>query len=87
LLVDERQPENSVQFEERPVGERPFSPDGAGIIAKVKGRRLDNWKMAHGWAGEIVPGLQESNAPIEELTLIPYGCTNIRVTEFPRLKR
>ena len=87
LLVDERQPENSVQFEERPVGERPFSPDGAGIIAKVKGRRLENWKMAHGWAGEIVPGLQESNAPIEELTLIPYGCTNIRVTEFPRLKR
>ncbi len=87
LLVDEKQPENGVQFEERPIGERPFSPDGAGIIAKVKGRRLENWKIAHGWAGEIVPGLQESDAPLEELTLIPYGCTNIRVTEFPRVKR
>ncbi len=87
LLVDEKQPEKSVQFEERPVGERPFSPDGAGMEAKVKGRRLENWKIVHGWAGEITPGLQESNAPLEDLTLIPYGCTNIRITEFPRLKR
>jgi len=87
LLVNEKQLEDGVQFEERPIGERPFSPDGAGIIAKVKGRRLENWKIAHGWAGEIVPGLQESDAPLEELTLIPYGCTNIRLTEFPRVKR
>ncbi len=87
LLVDEREPEKSFKFEEHPVGERPFSPDGAGVVAGVKGRRLENWKIIHGWAGEIVPGLQESNQPLEELTLIPYGCTNIRVTEFPRLKR
>jgi DUF1680 family protein len=87
LLVDEKQLENSVRFEERPIGEKPFSPDGAGMVARAKGRRLGNWKLAHGWAGEIVPGLQESNEPLEELTLIPYGCTNIRITEFPRLKR
>ena len=27
----------------------------------------------------------ESGRPLEELTLIPYGCTNLRVTEFPVL--
>jgi hypothetical protein len=24
--------------------------------------------------------------PVEDITLIPYGCTNIRITEFPKLK-
>jgi hypothetical protein len=87
LLLDEKQPETGLQFEERPVGDKPFSPEGAGMIARVKGRKLPDWKLARGWAGEIVPGQQESNEPIEELTLIPYGCANIRVTEFPRVKR
>ena len=57
------------------------------MMAKVKGRKLPKWKLSNGWAGEILGGPHESSEPLEELTLIPYGCTNIRVTEFPRLKR
>ncbi len=87
LLLDEKNLDTSVTFEELPVGEKPFSPEGAGMAAKVKGRRLPRWKMAHGWAAEVPPGPQDSQEPLEELTLIPYGCTNIRVTEFPRLRR
>ncbi|MEN6574987.1 MAG: beta-L-arabinofuranosidase domain-containing protein [Phycisphaerales bacterium] len=86
LLMDEAKPETSVTFEEQPVGEKPFSPEGAGVVAKAKGRRLPNWKLEHGWAAEVPPEPQSSKEPIEELTLIPYGCTNIRVTEFPRIK-
>jgi uncharacterized protein len=87
LLVDEKNLEASMRFEERPVGEKPFSPEGAGMAAKVQGRQLRNWRLAQGWAGEFAPGPQESTEPLQELTLIPYGCTNIRVTEFPRLKK
>jgi hypothetical protein len=35
------------------------------------------------WANPTAPGPKE---PLEELTLVPYGCTNIRITEFPHLK-
>ena len=86
LLVDEANPEASITFEQRPVGEKPFSPDGAGMVAKAKGRRLPQWKLEHGWAGETPAGPQISQEPVEELALIPYGCTNIRLTEFPRVQ-
>ncbi|MBM3908288.1 MAG: glycoside hydrolase family 127 protein [Gemmatimonadetes bacterium] len=78
-------------FEERPIGDQPFSPNGAGIVAKVKARRVPSWGLVRGWAGEISSTDQiwadasktVSQEPIETVELIPYGCTNIRVTEFP----
>lgn len=92
LVLDAQSPANSVTFAEHPVGEIPFSPEGAGMSATVSARRLPQWKLENGWAGEISPAdvawaeptVHGELAPIERVTLIPYGCTNIRVTEFPR---
>jgi len=94
LVSDDQHPENGLVFEERPVGERPFSPDGAGVVARARGRRIPSWKIVRGWAGELAaadsgtadPGKPISDQPIEPVTLIPYGCTNIRITEFPRVR-
>jgi hypothetical protein len=45
----------------------------------------------NGWAGEISradpawarPQSPELLGPLEDVRLLPYGCTNLRVTEFP----
>jgi uncharacterized protein len=86
LVLDPDHPEQGLAFEDQPVGERPFSPDGASARARVDGRQMKEWKLEHGWAGELAPGDRSSDAPRETVTLVPYGCTNIRITEFPRLR-
>jgi hypothetical protein len=93
LVLDAQRPEDSLVFEERPVGPLPFSPAGAGMVARARGRRIAAWKLLHGWAGEVSRVDPEwahrhkadSVGPVEELRLVPYGCTNIRITEFPHL--
>jgi hypothetical protein len=94
LVVDDAKPDAGLRFEERPVGAQPFSPDGAGMIAKAPARKIPSWKLLRGWAAESSPAdvawsdpsRKPTEEPVEEVTLVPYGCTNIRVTEFPRLK-
>ncbi len=87
LAVDETSLCEDVTFAELPVGEMPFSPQGAPVEATVKGRRLPEWGMDHGSAADAPPSPVTSSEPLETLTLIPYGCTNLRITEFPGLAK
>lgn len=86
LEVDPKRPARSVRFAERPIGPTPFSQEGAPIVATVKGRRLPGWTLEKNAAARPPQSPVSSDEPLEDLTLIPYGCTDLRITEFPRLK-
>jgi hypothetical protein len=51
----------------------------------VKGRRLPAWGLERGAAAPPPQSPVASTGPLEDLTLIPYGCTDLRITEFPVL--
>jgi DUF1680 family protein len=87
IEIDREHPDRSMSFEHRPVAANPFSPESPPMVARVKGRRVAGWTLDKGAAAPPPVGPVISDDPFEELLLIPFGCTDLRITEFPTLAR
>jgi DUF1680 family protein len=72
---------------EKPLGARPFSPQGAPVEVRVKARKLPQWKLENGSAAPVPQSPVSSSAPLETVTLIPYGSAKLRITAFPALAK
>jgi len=66
-------------------GVPPFSNDGAPVQIKAKGRLLDSWKEVVNSASPPPPSPVNSSNPLTDITLLPFGATNLRIAELPVL--
>ena len=83
LAVDEANVAERVGVEQRPVGDRPFSPEGAPVIATAPARRVPAWKLADGSTTPLPTGDFAAAEASERVELVPYGATSLRIAEFP----
>ena len=67
------------------VAPYPWNLESAPVTITVPARRLPHWKEYSGSAGEIAYWCEDGNDTGEDtlIELIPYGCTTLRITQFP----
>jgi uncharacterized protein len=86
LRLDPQDLGKALEVATRPIGKEPFAQSTAPVVLKAKGRLLPNWQLKNNSADDPPASPVVSDQPLTDLELIPYGCTRLRVTEFPVLK-
>lgn len=68
----------------------PWNQENAPIKIEAKARKIKDWKLYYGSAGPLPYSIQWGQKVgefDETVTLIPYGCSTLRISEFPRVGR
>ena len=73
-------PLSSPPFQTEWIGRTPVAP----VMIEITGRLVSDWQVKDASAGSI-PACARSESPGQKLFLVPYGCTRIRIAEFPLL--
>jgi hypothetical protein len=83
LALDPADPERSVTLDRGPIESEPFARQRPPVRLRVKARRVPEWSLVDNSAGPVPASPVAVDTPPEEVTLVPYGCARLRVTELP----
>lgn len=64
----------------------PWNLENAPVALKTRGKIIPDWELYRHMAGPLphsLPLKHLENEPAEEILLVPYGCSTLRITEFP----
>jgi len=87
IAASVKNPEKDFEVVKRvvPKDSYPWNPENTPVEIKTKGVIIPFWTLYNGSAGPLPYSeqYQLKTDPPQEITLIPYGCTTLRITEFP----
>lgn len=90
IAIDPQSPAKDVELlvdADKPFPANPFNKDDAPVKLRAKARRVPQWTLA--WNGVMAadPPMSpvKSNEPLGEVTLLPLGAQDLRVTDLPWL--
>jgi len=66
------------------AGYQPWAHE-APLVLTVAGRAVPGWGLRHHSADDP-PAAPVVEGPAQDLTLVPYGCTRLRIAEFPVIR-
>ncbi|MDB5249157.1 MAG: hypothetical protein JWQ40_3551 [Segetibacter sp.] len=73
-----------------PFSNYPWNLANAPVVIKTKAKRIPSWQLYNQMTGPIpysvTYGLETAKEE-EEIILVPYGCTNLRISQFPVIGR
>lgn len=90
LNIPEHELEKAFQLQVNPVTAYPWNLQNAPLTLQTKARRIPSWQLYNQMAGPLPYSMiyQLETAPDDEdIILVPYGCTQLRISQFPVVGR
>ncbi len=74
----------------KPVSAYPWNLENAPVQIRTKAKRIPSWQLYNEMAGPMpysnIYGIETAKED-EEIILVPYGCTQLRISQFPVIGR